>query len=113
VSRTVTDAFWVASADGTGTVTFDWRPTSGRFAVVLANADGTRGVTGNVSSATKIAGRGPLRIGLLAGGAAVLVAAFVLIYVGASGLGRRHPVPPAVTPMPTSVQQPVVMTEKR
>jgi hypothetical protein len=105
--------FWVASAGGTGTVTLDWRPTSGRYAVVLANADGTRGVTGNVSAATKVPGLGPLGIGLLAGGAAVLLAAFVLIYVGASGLGRRHPVPPAITPAPTSVQQPVVMTEKR
>jgi hypothetical protein len=103
--------FWVASAGGTGTVTFDWRPTSGRYAVVLANADGTRGVTGNVSAATKVPGLGALGIGLLAGGAAVLVAAFLLIYLGAVGLGRRHAVPPSPTPAPLP-QQPTVVTEE-
>jgi hypothetical protein len=86
--------FWVASAGGTSSVSLDWRPTSGRYAVVLSNADGTRGVTGDVRAATKVPGLAPLGIGLLTGGAAVLLAAFILIYVGASGLGRRHPVPP-------------------
>jgi hypothetical protein len=96
-------SFWLASASGTGTVVLDWRVTTGRFAVVLANSDGSPAVSAGVRVATRIPSLAPLGIGLIAGGALLAVAAFVLIYVGAAGLGRRHASPPPTRPVPPTM----------
>jgi len=42
-------AFWAASATGRGTQTATWKVDNGRWAVVVMNADGRRGVTTDVS----------------------------------------------------------------
>jgi Domain of unknown function (DUF4389) len=89
--------FWLAKVSGTGTITLDWKMTNGRYAVMLANADGARGVTATVRAATKVPDLTPLGWGLLGGGVAIAVVAFLLIYLGATGLGRRHAPPSPVT----------------
>jgi hypothetical protein len=90
-------SFWLTKVSGTGTVVLDWKMTNGRYAVVLANADGARGITAGVRAATKVPGLTPLGWGLLGGGVAIVVVAFLLIYLGAAGLGRRHAPPSPVT----------------
>ena len=39
-----TQDFWVASANGTGTQSVEWEPTSGSWTVVVMNADGRPGI---------------------------------------------------------------------
>jgi hypothetical protein len=78
--------FWLASATGTGTVSFEWAPASGRYALVLANADGSLSVSADTAAAARVpalraAGAGTLTIGLL-----VTVLAGLLILYGALGL---------------------------
>src|SRR5690606_14569038 len=48
--------FWVAQASGPGTQTLEWEAESGRWAVVLMNADGSPGV----QSAVEMGGRSDL-----------------------------------------------------
>jgi hypothetical protein len=94
--------FWLASASGTGTVRLEWAPTDGEFAVVLANADGSAGVTASVTAAAKIPVLRPLGIGLLITGGLGLLAGIGLIYVGAMGLGGSGTPPGPVPPAPRS-----------
>jgi hypothetical protein len=58
----------------------------------------------------------PLAAGLIAGAIALLIGAFVLIYLGAAGLGRRHAAPhtapdgPTAAPaQPASTKQPTAI----
>ena len=100
--------FWLASASGTGTVTLDWTVADGRFAVVLANADGSTGVAADVRAAARIPDLTPLGAGLLTGGLLALGGGIALIVVGAAGLGGsgsapRPPVTPPAPPAPPSV----------
>jgi hypothetical protein len=74
--------FWVASATGTGTQTVTWRSEPGRWAVVLANADASTGVTADVSAGVRTGVLLPIGLLagffgllLLAGGVTVMVAA--------------------------------------
>jgi hypothetical protein len=96
--------FWLASAAGTGDLRLDWQPgEGGRFAVVLTNADGSTGITGEATVGAKLPGLGPVGVGLLAGGVATGLLAVFLLYLGASGLSGRGarrgpPVPPAPYP---------------
>jgi hypothetical protein len=82
--------FWVNQAVGTGQVALDWGGREGEYAVVLANADGTAGVTATATVATRIPGLAPLGWGLIGGGVALAAAALALIWIGAAGMGRRH-----------------------
>ena len=45
--------FWVATASGRGTQALTWEPEGGRWAVVVMNAAGSRGVTADVSVGAK------------------------------------------------------------
>src|SRR5690606_37876625 len=93
--------FWVAQASGPGTQTLEWEAESGRWAVVLMNADGSPGV----QSAVEMGGRSdllPVLIGvLLAGGLGILLVGIALILggaLGAGGVGEQgaaEPLPPA------------------
>ncbi len=82
--------FWLDSASGTGTVTLNWKPGDGRFALVLANADGSTGIVTDTVLAAKAPALQPVGAGLLGGGLLMLALAVLLIAVGAAGLGGPH-----------------------
>jgi hypothetical protein len=105
LSTPAESTFWLASAGGTGTVTLDWKATTGSLAVVVANADGSQGVVADMRAATKLPGFRPLAGGLIAAGITLLLGAFVLIYLGGTGLGRRHGVPHTAPTGPPPVPQ--------
>ncbi len=101
VGAPATQDFWVARTTGTGQVELDWAGTAGTYAVVLANADGSPGVTATARVAARVPNLAPAGWGLTGGAAALAILAIVLIYLGAVGLGRRHrAVPPGPAPQP-------------
>jgi hypothetical protein len=97
------EGFWLASTSGTGNVRLDWRPGDGRFAIVLANVDGSTGVTASVTAGARIPALGALGAGLLSGGLLAVLAGALLLYFGAAGLSGRWPrpgQPPPPSPPP-------------
>jgi hypothetical protein len=101
-------SFWLASASGTGTLDVRWVPGEGRFAVVIANVDGSTGVTASATVAAKVPVLRPLGRGLIAGGVLAVLVGLLLIYAGAVGLagggsgggGVRPPAPEKAGPTP-------------
>jgi hypothetical protein len=101
--------FWLATATGTGTVTLNWTPGDGRFAIVLANVDGAPVVAADVMVAAKVPALTPFGGGLIAGAVVALLFAVALTYLGAVGLGgttpsggpTSGPPPPAGPPVET------------
>lgn len=92
-----TSGLWSASAGGTGTQTARWEPASGKWAVVVMNADGRPGVSADVQLGARVGWVLPL-------GIALLVAAMVFA-AGATGLivfgtGRDPGSPPTPAPAP-------------
>jgi hypothetical protein len=104
-----TQDFWVTRATGSGTVALDWSALDdGPYAIVLANA-ATAGVAATATVAIRVPSLAPIGWGVVGGGAALAVLAFALIYIGASGLGRRHgPPPPPRRPGPAPAMPPEV-----
>jgi hypothetical protein len=86
-----TQRFWAASAEGRGVQRLEWKLESGRWAVVVMNANGSRGVGADMSVGIKSDLVLPLGIGLLAGFGLLVVVGTVLLVVGVAGLGRRPP----------------------
>ncbi|OWY61179.1 DUF4389 domain-containing protein, partial [cyanobacterium TDX16] len=80
--------FWVASAEGSGSQQLEWELESGRWDVVLMNADGSRGVSADVALGAKVDWLGPLGIGLLVGGIVAVLVGAALLVVGVVGLAR-------------------------
>ncbi len=78
--------FWLASATGTGTQTLQWNVTSGNYAFILMNADGSSPVNGDVSLEVKIPeivhGIG---LGLLIAGIVLLIGGGVMIFFAVHG----------------------------
>jgi hypothetical protein len=81
--------FWVARASGPGTQELTWSATSGRWAAVVMNADGSPGVSVTMTVGGKSGVILPLALVLTGVGAALTAAAVVLIVYGASGARRR------------------------
>ena len=82
-------SFWVAKSTGNGTRTVNWKPSSGRWAAVVMNANGAPSVLAGVSAGAKTSLLLPI-------GAALLAAALVLALLTAGlftyGLrGKPHP----------------------
>ncbi len=96
--------FWVASAQGVGLQRLEWSVQSGRWAVVVMNADGSRGVGVDASVGVKSDWVLPVAIGLLGGFAVLLVLGAVLLVLGALGLGRRIPEVEHPGPHPVGVE---------
>jgi hypothetical protein len=86
--------FWLASATGPGEATLRWEAVDGEYAVVVANADGSRGVTATVRGALQVPDLSALGGGLLAAGIVIALVALGFILLGGVGLGRRHSGPP-------------------
>jgi hypothetical protein len=95
--------FWAASAQGPGVQRLEWELESGRWAVVVMNADASRGVGVDASVGVKLDWVLPLGIGLLAGFGVFLMLGTVLLVIGAAGLGRRMPHVTLVGPHPVRV----------
>jgi hypothetical protein len=80
---------WVAEASGPGTQELTWSATSGRWAAVVMNADGSPGVSVTMTVGGKSGVILPLTLVLTGVGAVVTAAAVALIIYGASGARRR------------------------
>jgi hypothetical protein len=89
--------FWDASASGPGTQEIEWETRTGRWAVVVMNADGSAGISADVDVGIKPDFLLPLAIVLLVGGVLLTAAAVALIVVGATG-ARAEPEPAAALP---------------
>jgi hypothetical protein len=87
-----TQAFWVAEASGPGRQSVLWDVASGSWAVVVMNADGSDGISVDLSVGVKVGFIEELAAGLLIAGALGMVLAIVLIWLGARS--RAHPPPP-------------------
>jgi hypothetical protein len=74
--------FWTAKASGSGRQTMTWPVAKGDWAVVVMNANGTRGVHTSVSVGAKIPLLLELGVGLLIGGGLAAAGAFAAIAVG-------------------------------
>jgi hypothetical protein len=90
--------FWVASATGSGTQELDWSATSGRWAAVVMNADGTPGITASITIGAKSGLIAPIAVALTLLGVVLTTAAVVLIVYGAAGARRRPDGEDAVVP---------------
>lgn len=82
---------WVAQAEGTGTQELTWEPTGGRWAAMVANADGSPGVAVAMEVGAKSGLVLPLAIVLAVLGLIGVAIAVVLIVYGAAGARRREP----------------------
>jgi hypothetical protein len=89
VTPPTTQAFWVASASGLGTQELVWPASSGRWAVVVMNADGTPGVVADVNVGVRAGFIIPLAITMFVVGALLTAAGVTLIVIGASGARER------------------------
>ncbi len=73
--------FWVATASGAGTQELNWSASSGRWAAVVMNADGSPGVAADVDAGAKAGFVLPLALILLGVGAALTAGGVILIVV--------------------------------
>jgi hypothetical protein len=74
-SRPGAQRFWAATAVGTGRTTATWKPQSGRWRVVVMNADASRGVNADISIGARLPH-------LLTYGVAALGAGILLLALG-------------------------------
>jgi hypothetical protein len=84
------EAFWAATASGSGEQTLTWNPESGNWSVVVMNADASAGIAADVSAGAEANFLIWLAIGLLVAGAILLLGGAGMIFLGA-----RHAAAPA------------------
>ena len=94
--RPAAQTFWAASATGTGVTDLTWTPKSGSWSVVVMNADGSPGVSADVSAGVKAAWLLWAGIGIALAGGILLAVAALMLYHGAG----RPPKPAAAVPNP-------------
>jgi hypothetical protein len=85
--------FWAARASGTGQQTLNWSPQSGKWSVVVMNADASRGIAVDLSAGAEASVLLALAIGLIVAGAVFLVGGAGLIFLGARNTGTSPPAP--------------------
>ena len=90
-------SFWAAKASGTGTQTMTWTVQSGNWTIVVANADGSPGVTVDARIGAKLPWLGPLGIGLIIGGAVFFIIGVLVIIFAVRGRRRTPPGQPLPT----------------
>jgi hypothetical protein len=94
VTRPDAEAFWVASASGPGRQTLTWESQPGEWAIVVANADARPGVAVDLTLAARTDLLLP--VGLIAGGAGLLLLAFgIAVMLAAVGRTRAAASAPA------------------
>lgn len=85
--------FWVASSQSGDAQSLTWELESGRWAVVIMNADGSAGVNAAVSAAVSVAILVPIAIAILIAGAIFGVIAAVMLVLA---IRSTEPVPAAI-----------------
>ncbi len=83
--------FWTISSSGAGTQTVTWEAASGRWVVVVMNADGSPGVSADVNAGIRAGFVLPLGLTLLGLGLAVTAASVAMLVAGSQGSGDRRP----------------------
>jgi len=81
--------FWVASANGTGEQTLEWKPEDGNWNAVVMNSDGSRGVASELSIGAELDAALWFGIVLLVLGA--LLAALAALAITAGARRRTYP----------------------
>ena len=94
------ESFWFAQASGAGTHTLTWHVSSGQWAIVLMNADASRGVQAQVAIGATVPFLFGLALGLLIAGAVVIVAGALLVLFGTRMLGGGQPAGTSLAPQP-------------
>jgi Domain of unknown function (DUF4389) len=90
-------SFWVAQGSGVGTVSTVWDLEPGDWAIVIMNADGSRGVVADVEIGARIDFLGALAIGLgVAGVLGLMAGAAVIVGAVVARGGAGHPAAGAV-----------------
>jgi len=77
------EAFWVASATGTGARTLEWEPEAGTYWVVVMNADASVEVDADMRFGARVPILGTIGYGLLFGGVVALLLGAIVLYFGA------------------------------
>lgn len=90
--------FWVASTQGRGTQTLRWNVKDGDWAVVVMNADGSRGVDAAISVGATVPFLAAAGWGTVGGGAVLLIAAGLLMAFGLRSSARPPTTPSGPTP---------------
>jgi hypothetical protein len=87
------ESFWSASEQGSGTQSLEWDVAKGNWSVVVMNADASAGVDASLSVGAKVGFVFWVGIGLMIGGALLLLWGAALIYLGVRGRARAGPSP--------------------
>jgi hypothetical protein len=82
VQAPASQTFWVASATGPGRQQLTWKPTSGRWAAVVMNADARRGMDVAVRVGARIGAMPWIAAGIGAAGVVLLLGGGALLFVG-------------------------------
>ncbi len=96
--------FWSATASGSGDVTLTWPVREGTWSILVMNADGSRGVTADLSLGAKVNFLGWIALGLLGAGSLLVLGGGVMVLFGVrssgggSGGGGAAAAPPARMP---------------
>lgn len=85
--------FWTVAAAGPGSQTIEWELESGRWALVVMNADASSGVTVDAVAGAETDLLVPIALGLLGTGLILIVVAIVLIIAGVRKTGEPTPAP--------------------
>ena len=94
---------WAESATGAGTQTVDWKIREGDWSVVVMNADGSRGVSTDVTAGVELPWLDEVAWGTVGGGIAGLAAGIALITMGYRGPRNPTATAPATSaPAPTA-----------
>ncbi len=104
VAAPTDQAFWAASASGSGTQEIVWEVESGAWAAVLMNADGSPGILADLNVGIKAGIIPGLAVGLLVFGLLLGALAVGLIAFGARGHAAAEPLP---AEEPPAVVEPV------
>jgi hypothetical protein len=79
---------WTVQAEGAGEQTITWEPDAGDWTIVLMNADGTTGVSADVTVGAELPALGAVAASLLVAGGMLLLLSVVLLVLA---LRRRSP----------------------
>lgn len=108
VEAPIDQSFWTVASSGPGTQELTWEATTGRWAAVVMNADGSPGIAADVNVGVKSGFVLPLALLLIGAGAALAAGAVALIIVGASGLRAAPEDDPAPAVGPLGVTTPTI-----